>query len=350
MTRGIPPAAAAIEPARAEQIATMVLAAVGREYPSHVAHLLRGDADARPPRELTPAFFGSFDWHSSVHGHWCLARLARCVPSAPFAGPARAALDASLTPGRMAREVEYMSAAGREGFERPYGLAWLLQLAAELREWEEDAAARWSAALAPLETLAAARMRAWLARLAWPVRVGVHHQTAFALGLALDWSRCAGEREFETLGAGCARRLFEADVEAPIAYEPSGHDFLSPILGEADLLRRVLAPDEFAGWLGRFLPALEGPQARRWLTPVASPDRSDGHFAHLDGLNLSRAWMLQGIAAALPAHDPRVRALADAAARHREAGLAALTGVPYAGSHWLGSFAAYLLTGRGVSG
>jgi hypothetical protein len=326
----------------------MVLAAVGREYPSHIVHLLQSDADARPPRELTPSFFGSFDWHSSVHGHWCLARLVRCVPDAAFAGPARAALGASLTPDSLAREVEYMGAKGREGFERPYGLAWLLQLAAELREWEEEEAARWSAALAPLEVLAAARMRAWLTRLAWPVRVGVHHQTAFALGLTLDWARSAGEREFEALIAEHSRRLFGTDAAAPVAYEPSGHDFLSPILGEADLLRRVLAPDDFAVWLARFLPALESPEVLHWLTPVASPDRTDGHFAHLDGLNLSRAWMLEGIAAALPGSDLGVRAMAEAAARHREAGLAALAGAHYAGSHWLGSFAAYLLTGRGL--
>jgi hypothetical protein len=145
----------------------MVLAAVGREYPSHIVHLLNSDADARPPRELTPAFLGSFDWHSAVHGHWCLARLSRWAPDASFVGPARAALRRSLSRDHMARETEYMSAPGREAFERPYGLAWLLQLAAELREWDDAEATLWSSSIAPLETLAAERLRAWLARLGW---------------------------------------------------------------------------------------------------------------------------------------------------------------------------------------
>jgi len=344
------PSPAPDERAHAEPIAAMALAAIRREYPSHVTHLLRSDADALPPRELTPAFFGSFDWHSAVHGHWCVARLARRHPAAAFAGPARAALGLSLTPVNLARELEYMSTAGREGFERPYGLAWLLQLAAELREWEDAEASRWSAALAPLETLAAERLGAWLARLAWPVRAGVHHQSAFALGLALDWARTVRDRDFEARIAARARAWFGADVAAPIGYEPSGHDFLSPVLGEADLLRRALPRDEFAGWLARFLPDLESAEAHRWLTPVTSPDRADGHFAHLDGLNLSRAWMLEGIASALPAAEIRRAPLLAAAARHREAGLAALSALHYAGSHWLGSFAAYLLTGRGLPG
>jgi hypothetical protein len=336
------------ERAHAGPIAAMALAAIRREYPSHVTHLLRDDADARPPRELTPAFFGSFDWHSAVHGHWCLARLARRHPDAAFAAAARAALAESLTPTNLGREAAYMSAEGREGFERPYGLAWLLQLAAELREWEDTEARRWSAALAPLETLAAQRLGAWLARLAWPVRAGVHHQTAFAAGLMLDWARTVRDAEAEARIAERARAWFGADVAAPIVYEPSGHDFLSPVLGEADLLRRVLARDAFALWLARFLPDLESAAARRWLTPVTSPDRADGHFAHLDGLNLSRAWMLEGVASALSPAEARRAPLLAAAARHRAAGLAALGGLHYAGSHWLGSFAAYLVTGRGL--
>jgi len=327
----------------------MVLAAIGREYPSHVAHLLLSDADARPPRELTPAFYGSFDWHSAVHGHWCIARLARRHPDASFAGPARAALERSLARDRIAAEAAYVGAAGREGFERPYGLAWLLQLTAELREWRVADAERWREALGPLERLAAERLRLWLERLPWPVRVGTHHQTAFALGLAIDWAGAAGDRAFETLVAERARALFGGDRAAPVGYEPSGQDFLSPILGEADLLRRVLVGDEFATWLARFLPDLESPEARRWLTPVASPDRADGHFAHLDGLNLSRAWMLEGIASVLPAADRRRAPILAAAARHRDAGLEALGRLTYAGSHWLGSFAVYLLTGRGLS-
>ena len=326
----------------------MVLDAVAREYPSHVSHALFSDADARPPRELTPAFFGSFDWHSAVHGHWTLARLVRTEPDAAFVPEARAALARSFTPERIAGELAYVSAKGREGFERPYGLAWLLQLAAELRTWEDPDAAGWRDALAPLEAHAARRLSEWLPRLRWPVRTGEHGQTAFALGLALDWARVAPKSALEALIESRAQELYWADVAAPIAFEPSGHDFLSPALGEADLMRRVLDPIEFLAWLDRFLPGLGDDASRRWLTPVVSPDPSDGKLSHLDGLNLSRAWMLEGITSALPSGDPRQAFLAAAAVDHGAAGLAAVTGEHYAGAHWLGTYAVYLTTRRGL--
>src|SRR6266516_3102263 len=243
-------------PARVvEPIAEMALGCVHREYPSHVSHTLRGDEDARPPRRLTPAFYGSFDWHSAVHGHWCLARLVRLHPTAEFAPRAEAALDESLTPEKLAGEVAYLSVPGREGFERPYGLAWLLQLAAELREWGSGRA--WLEALVPLEALAAARLAGWLPRLRWPIRSGEHGQSAFAMALALDWARVAGDRGLESLLRSRALDFYGADSDAPLAFEPSGHDFLSPILGEADLMRRVLPPREFAGWLARLRADLE---------------------------------------------------------------------------------------------
>jgi hypothetical protein len=349
---------------RPDALAAMALAAIHREYPNHLLHLLHGDADALPPRVLHPAFYGSFDWHSAVHGHWCLARLARLHPAAPFAAPARSALAESLTPARLAAEHAYLSGEGRQAFERPYGLAWLLQLAAELREWgsveaparrsAEPAApgsaeaARWHAALEPLERVAARRLADWLPKLEWPVRGGEHSQTAFALGLALDWARTAADGELEAVIVARAEAFYGADVEAPIAYEPSGQDFLSPVLAEADLMRRVRAPAAFAQWLHRFLPDLEAAAARRWLAPVASPDRADGKLAHLDGLNLSRAWMLEGIVSALAPTDRARPALEQAARRHREAGLAGATGEHYAGGHWLGSFAAYLISRRGL--
>jgi hypothetical protein len=336
--------------ATAGRMAALALAAIRREYPSHLSHLLTSDADVRPPRELTPAFFGSFDWHSAVHGHWCLARLLRLNPGADFAPAASAALDRSLTPEKIAGELAYVGAAGREGFERPYGLAWLLQLGAELREWNDPRASAWSGALSPLEAHARRRLTEWLPRLRWPIRSGEHSQTAFALGLVLDWARTAGDRKFESLLRTRVRALYGRDVRAPIAWEPSGHDFLSPALGEADLMRRVLKPEAYRTWLGRFLPDLGRPAGRRWLSPVASTDRADGRLSHLDGLNLSRAWMLEGIASALPQRDRRVEPLTRAALRHRRAGLAAVTGEHYAGAHWLASFAVYLVTGRGLPG
>ncbi len=340
------------EAVRAREVAPfaeMALASLHREYPSHVTHLLRSAADIRPPRELTPAFYGCFDWHSAVHGHWCLVRVARCFPDANFAARARAAAGESLTPERIAGEVAYLGAEERRGFERPYGLAWLLQLCAELREWEGDAAAAaWLAALAPLEALAASRLADWLPKLPWPIRSGEHSQTAFAMGLGWDWARAAREAGFAAMIGRRARDLYGGDAGAPIAYEPSGHDFLSPVLAEADLMRRVLPAAEFATWLERFLPDLESDVAARWLTPVASPDRADGKLAHLDGLDLSRAWMLEGIVAALPPAHRCAAPLREAARRHREQGLAGATGEHYEGGHWLGSFAVYLLTGRGL--
>jgi DUF2891 family protein len=341
-------AGARLDAAVATRLADLILAAIHREYPSHVTHLLASDEDARPPRELTPAFFGSFDWHSAVHGHWALARLARMLPEEPFAIRARAGLERSLTSANVVREVAYMSAPGRAGFERPYGLAWLLQLCAELREWNDEAAARWQVALEPLEGLCAEHLRAWLPKLTWPIRTGLHSQSAFALGLALDWANVAGNGSFAALARERAITWHEDDRDAPIAYEPSGHDFLSPALGEADLVRRVMEPARFADWLERFLPNLATEAGERWLTPVTSSDRADGHLAHLDGLNLSRAWMLDAIALHLPAGDRRKAILSEAARLHGEAGLAAVTDEHYAGAHWLGTFAVYYLTRRGA--
>lgn len=331
-----------------DRIARIILAAVHREYPNHLTHYLESDADARPPRELTPVFYGSFDWHSAVHGHWSLARLARLFPETAVAAASRSALATSFTREGLAAETAYMGAAGRTGFERPYGLAWLLQLCAELHEWDDPDAARWRAMLAPLEALAVERLSAWLARLSWPLRNGIHTQTAFSLGLVLDWAREFGAGEMTGLVEERARAWHLADVDAPIAYEPSGHDFLSPALGEADLMRRVLPRPEYAAWLERFLPDLDGAAARRWLTPVTSPDPSDGHLAHLDGLNLSRAWMLEGIASGLEPGDSRVPLLGEMAQRHARAGLEAVTEAHYAGSHWLGTYAVYHLTRRGL--
>ncbi len=330
-----------------ERFAGFALAAVAREYPNHLSLHLESDADLAPPHVLTPAFFGAFDWHSAVHGHWTLARAARLLVEGEVAAAARRALERSLSADRLQAELRFLGAPGRAGFERPYGLAWLLQLALELREWEDPDAARWVGALAPLEAHAARVLGSWLATLPWPVRGGEHAQTAFALGLVHDWARGTGETALSALIEARARDWFEDDHDAPIAYEPSGHDFLSPVLGEADLMRRVFLPRRFSTWLSSFLPPLATPAARRWLVPVESPDPADGKLSHLDGLNLSRAWMLEGVAAALPDGDPRILPLREAAGRHRVRGLAALDEGRYAGAHWLGSFAMYLVTRRG---
>jgi hypothetical protein len=337
-----------LDPAVAGRFADLALACVHREYPNKIAHVLNDDGDARPPRELTPVFWGCFDWHSSVHGHWLLARLARLAPEAEFAPAARAALARSLTAEGVRGEVAYFAAPGREGFERPYGLAWLLQLGAELREWDDPEARRWAQALAPLEEVAAQRLKTWVPKLAYPIRSGEHSQTAFAFGLALDWARIAGDAELAALIERVSRALYLDDRDCPLAYEPSGHDFLSPCLAEADLVRRLLPPAEFAAWLADFMPVLPQDGGADWLPVARVTDRTDGKLAHIDGLNLSRAWMLEGIAAGLPADDARRASLAAAAAAHADAGLAGVSDAHYAGSHWLGSFATYLVTGRGL--
>jgi hypothetical protein len=333
-----------VDAATAERFANLALACVHKEFPNKIAHVLNGDADVKPPRELTPAFYGCYDWHSAVHGHWLLARLARQLPDAPFAARARAALDRSLTPANIAAEVRYLEGEGRATFERPYGLAWLLQLAAELKEWDDPQARRWSGTLEPLVQAAVKRLATWLPKLSHPIRTGEHNQTAFSLGLLIDWARGTGATEaalFETR----ARELYLKDKACPLEYEPSGEDFLSPCLAEADLVRRLLPPERFAPWLSAFLPQIGG---EGWIVPAVVTDPTDGKLAHLDGLNLSRAWMLEGIAAGLPAGDPRLPSLRAAAAAHRESGLRSVTGEHYEGGHWLGSFATYLVTWRGL--
>lgn len=242
-----------------------------------------------------------------------------------------------------------MRGEGRASFERPYGLAWLLQLCAELREWNDPDARELAKNLQPLEAAVLERLQNWLPKLSHPVRIGEHNQSAFSMGLMLDYARSVKNEQFEKLVMQKAREFFAADKNAPLSYEPSGEDFLSPCLAEADLMRRVLPPNEFSKWLSDFLPQLSAESKGDWLKPVVSPDPSDPKLAHLDGLNLSRAWMLEGIASGLPKDDPRRGALATTAEAHRRAGLAAVTGAHYEGGHWLGSFATYLVTRRGIS-
>jgi len=351
------PLAAATEEASfdakaAERFAKLALACVHKEYPNKIAHVLNSDADVAPPRKLTPAFCGCYDWHSSVHGHWLLVRLLRTFPDAPFAKDARDALKQSLSAENLKQEAVYIRGEGRSSFERPYGLSWLLQLCAELREWDDPQAREWSANLKPLEDAAVERLTTWLPKLSHPVRVGEHDQTALGLGLMFDYARTAKSDALAKLIRDSAKKFFLADKNCPLNYEPSGEDFLSPCLGEADLMRRVLPQKEFASWLKGFMPQIpigrEGSENADWLRVTISPDPSDPKLAHLDGLNLSRAWMLEGILSALPDDDPRRPALQAAADAHRHAGLAAVTGEHYEGGHWLGSFAVYLTTRRGI--
>jgi hypothetical protein len=338
----------------AQRFARLALDCVHREYPNKIAHVLNSDDDAQTPSALHPVFYGCFDWHSSVHGHWLLVRLLRVVPEDGMPSELRreiiAALDRNFTKDGVASEVAYLQAENRTSFERPYGSAWFLQLTAELREWGEERAPAWLATLLPLETAILDQTRTWLPKLAYPIRLGTHNQSMFAFGLMLDWARVAGDTEMEALITDRSLAFHQADRDCPLAYEPSGEDFLSPCLMEADLMRRLLPQQEFARWLDEFLPGIPRDGRGDWLATGIVNDPSDGKLVHLDGVNLSRAWNLENIAAALPDGDPRIPSLSAAARIHAETGIANVSAEHYEGSHWLASFATYLVTRRGFPG
>ncbi len=337
-------AANGFDPSLAARFAGLALDCVHREYPNKISHNLNSASDVKAPHELTPAFYGCYDWHSSVHGHWLLVRLARLFPNAEFTGAARRAVGKSLAPANLTAEAAYLAGAGRNTFERPYGLAWLLQLVAELKEWDDPEGRQWSANLRPLEEAAVARITAWLPKLERPVRSGEHSNTAFAIGLMLDYARIARNSGFAQLLESRARDYYFKDKDCPISYEPSGEDFLSPCLAEADVMRRILPAAEFAAWFDGFLPRLEAGN----LESTEVSDQSDARLYHLAGLNLSRAWMLEGILSALPANYPRRGVLTAAAGRLRQTGMDSIRSEHYEGGHWLGSFAVYLASGRGL--
>jgi hypothetical protein len=335
--------------ASAERFAALALKCLHQEYPNKISHTMSTDADAQPPHVLTPAFYGCYDWHSAVHGHWLLVRLLRLHPEGSFARAARLELAKSFTPANIAGEVKYLERADRASFERPYGLAWLLQLSTELHEWNDPQAQQWSATLTPLTAVAARKLKTWLPKLQYPIRIGEHSQTAFSFGLVWDWAEVTGNAEMRALLESAARRFYQNDRNCPLAYEPSGEDFLSPCLAEADFMRRVMDPAAFGKWLSAFLPGIPGKNADpKWLKPGIVTDRSDPKLAHIDGLNLSRAWMLEGIAHGLPPKDARIAVLQAAAASHSAAALPAVTGEHYEGGHWLGTFAVYLTSKAGL--
>ena len=344
--RGAP--VTALDPAAAARFAGLALKCLHAEYPNHISHTMDSDADARPPHVLNPAFYGCYDWHSDVHGHWLLVRLLRLFPDAPFAPQARTELARSFTAQNIAGEMAYLRRADRASFERPYGLAWLLQLSAELRSWHDPQAREWAGVLRPLESEAASRLESWVPKLHYPIRIGEHDQTAFSFGLIWDWAGIAGDAQMRSVLTEAAHRFYLNDRDCPIGYEPSGEDFLSPCLAEADFMRRVLDPAQFGRWLSKFLPGIQPKADSTWLEPAVVTDRADPKLAHIDGLNLSRAWMLQGIAHGLERGDGRIAVLEALAARHAQAALPAVTGEHYEGGHWLGTFAVYLTSGAGI--
>lgn len=317
-----------------EKFAWLALGHVRRQYPFKLDQVLAGDEDVLPPRVLHPIFHGSFDWHSCVHGYWLLARLLRRLPMIPAESDIRRLFNEVITPEKVAGELAYLQRPTSAGFERPYGWAWLLMLAAELERHE---AAPWGAALAPLGVAFADRFKTFLPKATYPIRTGTHYNTAFALILASDYARQVGDHELLQLIEATARRWYLDDADAP-AWEPSGDDFLSATLVEAECLRQVLPSAGFLPWFSKFLPNLSDRRPASLFTPAMVSDRSDGKIAHLDGLNLSRAWCWRSIAKSLPLTDPGRKAALAAADEHLAAGLAHVAG-DYMGEHWLATFA-----------
>jgi hypothetical protein len=322
--------------ATAARFAVTLLGHVTREFPNKPANTMAGPSDARTPRDLHPVFFGSFDWHSCVHSYWSLARLLRLFPAMAPAGEIRALFDAQLTPAKVAGEVATFQHEMAGGFERPYGWAWLLKLAVALGALPEH---RWRDALQPLVALIAGRLAAFLPLATYPVRTGTHFNTAFALALASEYA--AASPELLGLLAQTAEGWYGQDADCQ-AWEPGGDDFLSPALIEAECMRRLLPPGRFLPWFDRFLPRLHQAEPRTLFAPVRVSDRSDGKIAHLDGLNLSRAWCWRALAAAMP--DGRRVMMEQAAELHLAAGLPHLAS-DYMGEHWLVTYAVLALDG-----
>jgi hypothetical protein len=318
-----------LTPDVADCFASIALSHVTREYPNKLDHVLAGPEDARTPRDLHPVFYGSFDWHSCVHGYWLLANLYRRFPAMPPAPAIRTLFDTHLVPDRIGAECAYLDRPAASGFERPYGWAWLLKLAAELASHASPEGLAWSAALRPLAEIFVARFKAFLALATYPVRAGVHGNTAFALRLAMDYP----DAELNAVLKGTARRWYSADADCQ-ALEPGGDEFLSPALMEAECMRAALPEQAFRPWFAAFLPRLSQRLPATLFAPATVSDRSDGKIAHLDGLNLSRAWCWRALAGFTPDPD----GVRQAAQAHIDASLPHVGG-DYMGAHWLASFA-----------
>ena len=330
--------------AQASHFAKLALKCVGKEYPNKPEHVMNDGRDVQSPKGLHPAFYGCYDWHSSVHGHWMLVRLLRMFPNLPEARDIRKALGNNLRPANITEEIAYLNGKNRQSFERTYGWAWLLKLGEELSLSTDSDARIWSQNLKPLIEVFVSRYLAFLPKQNYPIRTGVHPNTAFGLAFAFDYAQTTGNTKLADLIAERSRTYFANDAAYPAAWEPGGEDFFSPALMEADLMRRVLKPAEFRRWFRRFLPQLVSGGPKSLLTPAIVTDRSDPKLVHLDGLNLSRAWCMRSIAGALPANDQARRVLAVSARRHAEEALAHVASGDYAGEHWLASFAVYLLS------
>lgn len=331
----------------ASRFARIAVEHVRREYPNKLDHVLNGPEDVQSPRQLHPVFYGSFDWHSNVHGYWLLATLLRRFPELPEAPAIRALFDEQFIADKVAGETAYLDQPSRGTFERPYGWAWLLMLCAELAQHGDEPGRRWFEVMRPLGLSFVARFTSFLPKAKYPIRTGTHFNTAFALALAAEFSAIVNDVSLTLLVRDTARRWYSGDKGCQ-AWEPGGDDFLSPSLMEAECMRRVLPLAEWSVWFERFLPRLAEGEPATLFSPAEVSDRSDGKIAHLDGLNLSRAWCFRNLAASLPASDTRRERMNASAEAHMAASLPHV-GDDYAGSHWLATYGVLALsagTGR----
>lgn len=331
---------------QAVELAGLALKGMDQEYPNKPSNVMSGPESVRSPQEMHPAFYGCFDWHSSVHGHWKLVRLLKTQPDFSIAEEVRDKLDAHLTPENILAELAYFLEPDNKSFERMYGWAWYLRLVQEVHEWDDPDAQRWRKNLRPLEDHLVQATQDYLPKLTYPIRTGVHPNTAFAMGQVRDYAVAVDNQELVDLIDQRARDYYLNDTNYPANYEPSGEDFFSAALNEADLMRRVLSPVEFSQWLSKFLPAQQNHD--RLLQPVSVSDITDGKLVHLAGLNLNRAWTLRGIASVLKEDDPQFAVFQKAAGDHTAVGLSYVFTGDYAGEHWLGTFAVYVLTNSGL--
>jgi hypothetical protein len=317
------------------RFAAIALGHVTREYPNHLAHGFEGPQDAGTPSGLHPIFYGSFDWHSCVHGYWLLAAILKHYPQGQHAEAIRDLFDRQITPLNVAGECAYFARPLSRGYERPYGWGWLLKLSAELRGLPDT---RWAEILQPLADVIRERFIAFLPLATYPVRVGTHFNTAFALRLAADYADVTEDARFRALLSETALRWYGDDENCPAWGEPSGDEFLSSALIEAECMRRLMPAHDFALWFKRFLPDIGAKRPATLFQAATVSDRSDGKIAHLDGLNLSRAWCFRALAGALTDHDPRRAVLTTGAEDHLASAMPHVAG-DYMGEHWLASFA-----------
>ena len=328
----------------ASGFAGLAFKCIQKEFPNKLDHVMNNAGEVKSPKALHPAFYGCFDWHSCVHGHWMLVRLLKLFPDLPEAKEIRAAISKNLTAENIMAEVKYLHQPNRKSFERTYGWTWLLKLADELRDWNDPDGKKWSKNLEPLANAIVNNYLNFLPKQTYPIRTGVHPNTAFGIIFALDYARNTGNKKLENLLIERSKTYYEKDKNYPVSWEPGGEDFLSPALEEADLMRRVLSKDEFNKWFDNFLPDLGKGKDKNILEPAVVGDRTDPKLVHLDGLNLSRAWCMIGIASELNSDNPVKKILLEAAYKHAQDALGHVASGNYGGEHWLASFAVNMLS------